>query len=89
MQMTRKQRDAFVALITENQGYRCFYCNRALSLHGNTNRPTADHVLPLSKGGLDTISNIVACCKRCNQGKADFTADELRRMADKIDRALK
>lgn len=34
---------------------------------------TMDHVLPKSKGGTKTWSNIVASCKNCNNRKGDAT----------------
>jgi hypothetical protein len=27
---------------------------------------TVDHVIPVEKGGLDTLDNLVACCSHCN-----------------------
>jgi len=43
-------------------GNRCAYC-------GNSDRVSIDHVMPLSKGGLDEHSNIVPACKTCNSSK--------------------
>ena len=40
--------------------YRCVYCGRYMK------RLTQDHVIPLSKGGTNTIENIVPACKSCN-----------------------
>jgi 5-methylcytosine-specific restriction endonuclease McrA len=28
---------------------------------------TLDHVKPLSEGGADNLTNLVACCYECNQ----------------------
>lgn len=45
---------------------RCTYCKRFFT----KKRPaTMDHVVPLSRGGLHTISNIVLACKSCNSRK--------------------
>lgn len=44
-------------------GRRCFYCNSLVD------SLTVDHIVPLSKGGLDIISNIVGSCLKCNQSK--------------------
>jgi hypothetical protein len=50
-------------LIQFNQS--CAFCFR-------TNiRLTADHILPLSKGGSDDIENIQPLCQRCNSIKKD------------------
>lgn len=35
-----------------------------------------DHVMPLSRGGLHDISNIVPACRSCNGSKNDRTPDE-------------
>src|SRR6266568_3432226 len=44
-------------------GHRCVYCGRKMQ------RLTQDHILPLSKGGSHTQSNIVPACQRCNSRK--------------------
>jgi 5-methylcytosine-specific restriction endonuclease McrA len=37
---------------------------------------TIDHVIPRSRGGENTWSNLVTCCKRCNQKKGNRTPEE-------------
>jgi hypothetical protein len=44
---------------------RCAYCGR------NDLPLTQDHVIPLSKGGPHTASNIVPACRPCNAKKCD------------------
>ena len=39
----------------------CYYCGQYAS--------TVDHLIPRSKGGLDTMDNLVAACTRCNYSK--------------------
>jgi hypothetical protein len=52
-----------------NEG-RCAYC-------GESFFPlTVDHVIPFSRGGTDSRSNLTAACSRCNFEKLDFTPDE-------------
>lgn len=46
----------------EEFGGRCAYCKRALP-------QSRDHVIPISKGGFHTASNIVPACKPCNSAK--------------------
>ena len=36
---------------------------------------TKDHLVPRSKGGPDSITNLATCCYRCNQSKADNLPD--------------
>ena len=37
-----------------------------------------DHLMPASRGGHDTWSNLVTACRPCNQRKANRTPDEAR-----------
>ena len=48
--------------------YRCQYCFQ----HLKESDLTIDHVLPRSKGGKSTWTNVVAACKPCNQHKRDL-----------------
>lgn len=49
----------------EDYGYHCAYCG------GSDDNLTQDHVIPISKGGNHTASNIVPACKSCNSKKKD------------------
>jgi 5-methylcytosine-specific restriction endonuclease McrA len=51
------------------------YENRCLCCGREDVKLTADHVVPLSRGGADDIGNIQPLCARCNQGKCDRTID--------------
>lgn len=44
---------------------KCFYCGRTFS----PKELTMDHLVPLIRGGKSTKSNIVPCCKECNNKK--------------------
>lgn len=51
--------------VLARDGYRCQYCGkvpRAADL-------TLDHVVPRSRGGEHSWTNVVACCRRCNDKK--------------------
>lgn len=48
--------------IKEEWGHKCAYCGEEENL-------TIDHIIPQSKGGLDTTKNVVCCCKSCNHDK--------------------
>jgi hypothetical protein len=56
--------------IENNKDARCIYCDKELT-HENA---TADHIIPISKGGNNTQVNMIACCKDCNgeRGNMDF-----------------
>lgn len=46
--------------------FSCAYCGKDIHVD-----PTQDHVIPLSKGGLHSIDNIVPACRQCNSSKHD------------------
>lgn len=63
--MSVRLRDRFAILAAAD--FRCHYCGRSA---GPNVTLQVDHVIPLSKGGTDDRSNLVAACWDCNQGKA-------------------
>lgn len=44
-------------------GHTCYYCGQEAN--------TADHLIPISKGGMSSEENMVAACVRCNSSKRD------------------
>lgn len=54
--------------VMRRDGYRCKICGSSQSdgvkLH-------VDHIVPVSKGGKTTMSNLQTLCDRCNLGKSD------------------
>ena len=52
--------------------YTCQYCGKKLP----ASELTLDHVYPKSRLGPEIWENMVACCKHCNQKKADRTPKE-------------
>lgn len=54
----------------------CMYCGNKFS-YGMLSR---DHVIPLSRGGEDTWTNVVTACKRCNNAKGGRTPEEANMM---------
>lgn len=48
--------------------HRCVACGARRPL-------TVDHVIPLSKGGANTIQNLQPLCRACNSGKCNRTID--------------
>jgi 5-methylcytosine-specific restriction endonuclease McrA len=55
--------------VMKRDGNRCQYCGTHEDL-------TIDHVIPRSRGGLDTWENLVAACNRCNHKKGNHTPKE-------------
>lgn len=61
----------------------CVYCG--VSFEDGSR--TLDHVIPLSRGGLNHPSNLLVSCFHCNQRKADSTLPEwLERVQHKLDK---
>ncbi|MDG1462132.1 MAG: HNH endonuclease, partial [Gammaproteobacteria bacterium] len=52
----------------------CMYCATQFSERDLT----CDHIIPVSLGGLDVWSNVVAACRRCNNHKGGRTPEEAR-----------
>ena len=51
------------------QKHKCYYCQKKLKKQGDKYIYHVEHVVPLSKGGSNDISNIVASCPFCNNSK--------------------
>ncbi len=64
---TAKEWTALVAAY----GGKCAYCKAIAPLH-------EDHRVPLSRGGSNSIDNILPACARCNLRKASRTEVEFR-----------
>jgi 5-methylcytosine-specific restriction endonuclease McrA len=59
------------AALCQQYDYRCLACGRKRKL-------SADHIVPLSKGGASSIDNIQPLCGPCNSGKGDKIIDYRR-----------
>lgn len=62
-------------------GHRCAYCGDEPA-----DQMEADHVVPLSRGGSDALSNLLPACKPCNGSKSARSLDEWRQW--RADRGL-
>ena len=69
--------------------FRCHYCKAELLLSFDRrlrcgtyrvppNFATIDHLMPVSRGGSDDLSNLVRCCFRCNVLKGAMTEKEFK-----------
>lgn len=56
--------------IFKRDGYQCQYC-------GTTKDLTLDHVLPRSRKGRSSWTNLVTACKSCNSRKGDALPEEI------------
>ncbi len=55
--------------IFKRDRHRCQYCESEKDL-------TLDHVLPRSRGGKSSWTNLTTACKKCNSFKGDRTPEE-------------
>jgi len=59
-------------LLLKRHNFRCFYCGTVLVPKNRT----LDHKIPLSRGGANTITNVVPACRPCNNRKLRMTTAE-------------
>lgn len=51
--------------LLERENYCCIYCG----IHASKAKMEIEHVVPKSKGGTDSLNNLVLSCHECNQAK--------------------
>ncbi len=56
--------------IFKRDSNKCVYCNSKKDL-------TLDHVIPKSRGGKTSWTNLVTACRKCNSRKGDFLPEEV------------
>lgn len=56
--------------IFKRDGHQCQYCGTAKDL-------TLDHLIPRSKGGKSSWTNLVTACKQCNSKKGDYSLEKV------------
>ncbi len=49
------------------QDHRCFWCGVGFKRRPKSERPTLEHIIPMSKGGVDEIANLAVVHERCNR----------------------
>lgn len=54
----------------EQDNFTCRYCGKS-PLKDRNIKLHCDHIIPKSKGGEDTLDNLVTSCFECNIGKLD------------------
>jgi len=74
--------EAFDPIVVFNRsGWRCNFCGietpRCKRGTADPSAPEIDHVVPLSRGGAHTMSNVQCLCRQCNNFKSYRTMDEM------------
>jgi len=73
-----RNRDKLYIYNRENK--KCYFCDKDLKFK----QITLDHYIPLSKGGVDEIYNIVTSCKTCNKYKGNSLLDNYEDIVIKL-----
>lgn len=66
--------------LCEINEWKCVYCGQGLTLK----TATRDHIVPLVKGGADSIDNIAPSCLKCNIRKQTKSVEEFAVYMEKI-----
>ena len=60
-----------------DRGKRCAICGRKIK---DLDDLTIDHIIPLAKGGKNTIENYQLAHKKCNELKGQFMPEEFEKI---------
>ena len=72
-------RDRKLAVLLERQNYICvgYGIHPRCVQHLTADSPIdIDHIMPISRGGANTLENLAAMCPGCNRSKSDRTQSE-------------
>jgi 5-methylcytosine-specific restriction endonuclease McrA len=72
----RFRRQVTNTFLFARDSYRCQYCGRWSFELRPRESLTRDHVIPISRGGLNIWTNVVTACSSCNTRKANHLVDE-------------
>lgn len=62
----------------------CAYCGEPIALDAMQ----VDHVVPLRKGGEDTLGNMLPACRSCNHYKSTLTVEQFRQSIERMPEVL-
>lgn len=63
--------------VFKRDNYICQYCGT------KGGKLEADHIIPFSKGGRDSLDNLITSCRRCNRQKKDKSIEEFKMWREK------
>ncbi len=66
-----KVRSARLADLIARDGDVCHYCGYGFDDTNFVYQVTVDHIVPISEGGSDDLTNLVLACRQCNGKKKD------------------
>lgn len=59
-----------LAIVFKRDNYTCAYCGEI------GKKFEGDHIIPISKGGTNELSNLTTACRKCNRQKKDKLVSE-------------
>ena len=73
-----RQREWNRKVLINKYNATCAHCGDQVNLiHDHPKQATIDHILPLSRGGLDNLTNMQLLCNDCNQSKGNRLEEEI------------
>lgn len=72
-QVNVKEWYKIINIVFKRDGYTCQYCG------AKGKKLEADHIIPFSKGGSDSLQNLTTSCQRCNRQKKDKSVNEFKK----------
>jgi 5-methylcytosine-specific restriction endonuclease McrA len=73
----RFRRQVTNTFLFARDGYKCMYCGRTQYELRPREALTRDHVIPISRGGLNVWTNVVTACSPCNTRKSNHLLQEI------------
>lgn len=67
-------------LVYNKMDGHCAYCGCEIDMRDMQ----VDHVIPLRKGGEDSLDNMLPACRSCNHYKSTLTVEQFRHMIEKM-----
>jgi len=75
-----------VKALRKRDGGRCWLCDRPIDFKAESNSdkaPSREHLIPESRGGPNTLDNLVLCHPPCNRELKDLPLVEKVKMREK------